>query len=94
MELARFRTQPYTCPYLPYETASLDYRIAEDMSAEAYHELLRRGWRRFGFDFFRPACPRCVKCRSLRIDVQELSPQGLAATSPSGGLLPGNVFDR
>jgi len=74
MELARFRTQPYTCPYLPYETASLDYRIAEDMSAEAYHELLRRGWRRFGFDFFRPACPRCLKCRSLRIDVQEFKP--------------------
>jgi len=74
MELARFRTQPYTCPYLPYEIASLDYRIAADMSAEGYHELLRRGWRRFGLDFFRPACARCVKCRSLRIDVQEFKP--------------------
>jgi len=44
------------------------------MTAEAYRELLRRGWRRFGLDFFRPACPRCVKCRSLRIDVPEFKP--------------------
>jgi arginine-tRNA-protein transferase len=69
----RFRTQPYTCSYLPLETASLEYRIVADIEAQEYGELLRRGWRRFGCDFFRPACPRCVKCRSLRVDVERFA---------------------
>jgi len=74
MDAVRFKTQPYTCSYLPFETASLEYRIAADVTEAEYGELLRRGWRRFGCDFFRPACPRCVKCRSLRIDVEKFKP--------------------
>ena len=74
MDAVRFKTQPYTCSYLPVETASLEYRIAADVTELEYGELLRRGWRRFGCDFFRPACPHCVKCRSLRIDVERFKP--------------------
>ena len=57
--------------YLPTETASLTYRIIRDLTAEQYNELLRRGWRRFGCEFFRPACPACVQCRSLRLPLQD-----------------------
>ena len=36
-------------------------------------ELLRRGWRRMGTHFFRPRCPQCDRCRSLRVDVEAFS---------------------
>src|SRR6266851_3419485 len=74
IDLTRFRTPLYTCSYLPYEIASLEYRILAGVTARAYQDLLQRGWRRFGQDFFRPACPQCVKCRSLRIKVDEFKP--------------------
>src|SRR5260221_6477797 len=53
---------------------SVEYRILAGVTAGSYQDLLRRGWRRFGEDFFRPACPRCVKCRSLRVNVGEFKP--------------------
>ncbi len=74
IDLTRFRTPLYTCSYLPSEIASLEYRILAGVTACSYRELLRRGWRRFGEDFFQPACPRCVKCRSLRVNVDEFMP--------------------
>ena len=73
-ERARFTTSPYRCPYLPGRTAALTYRVLTDLSARAYDELLRRGWRRFGCEFFRPACPGCVECRTLRLPVAEFTP--------------------
>src|SRR5262249_3847680 len=48
--------------------------ILAGITERAYQDLLCRGWRRFGEDFFRPACPRCVKCRSLRVNVDEFKP--------------------
>jgi arginine-tRNA-protein transferase len=73
-DLIRYKTPPYPCPYLPFEIASLDYRILVRATAQAYQDLLRRGWRRFGDNFFRPACSHCLKCRSLRINVDEFKP--------------------
>lgn len=67
LEVARFTTAPYGCAYLPTETAALAYRILLDVTAQQYEELLRRGWRRFGCEFFRPVCPACVACQSLRL---------------------------
>lgn len=74
LELQRATTSPHPCCYLARETATLDYRIIIDISPRDYEELLRRGWRRFGCQFFRPACATCQKCRSLRIDVQRFHP--------------------
>lgn len=73
-ELARFTTPPQRCPYVPAETAALAYRIIIDLRAEEYDALLSRGWRRFGCEFFRPACPLCAKCRPLRIKLPEFRP--------------------
>jgi len=73
-ELARFTTSPYGCPYLPDETASLTYRILVEISAQDYEEMLQRGWRRFGCEFFRPACAACAECRSLRLRLQHFTP--------------------
>lgn len=64
-----FETPPEACLYVPEEVASLNYRFYPAISAEQYGDLLARGWRRFGMQFFRPGCPNCVKCQSLRIIV-------------------------
>jgi arginine-tRNA-protein transferase len=70
-ELFRIIEQPRQCSYLPSETASLDLRAVQAVSGSEYADLLARGWRRFGWQFFRPACPRCTECRSIRILAQE-----------------------
>jgi arginyl-tRNA--protein-N-Asp/Glu arginylyltransferase len=74
IELARLTTKPYACPYLPGRMASLTYRILIDISTRDYEALLCRGWRRFGCEFFRPVCPSCTACRSLRVNLQDFTP--------------------
>lgn len=73
-ELHQWQTSPYRCSYLPSETAVLHYRLITALSAPAYDALLARGWRRFGCEFFRPVCPHCRQCRSLRVKVAEFTP--------------------
>ena len=73
-ELFRILEPPRRCSYLPAETASLELRLANEMSPAEYVRLLAGGWRRFGSQFFRPACPRCKECRSLRVLAQQFSP--------------------
>lgn len=74
IELNRFQTLPFDCSYLPGETERLDYRFVAIISADAYAHLLARGWRRFGRALFRPVCPSCAKCRSLRVLVSQFHP--------------------
>lgn len=63
-----------TCSYLPNESQSLTYRVSVDLPSAEYARLLSRGWRRQGVYFFRPNCPQCTKCRSLRVPVQDFRP--------------------
>jgi arginine-tRNA-protein transferase len=72
--MEHFRSFPQPCAYLPQEMASLEYRILREVSAGEYGEMLRRGWRRFGREFFRPACAPCDKCRSLRLPLGQFQP--------------------
>jgi leucyl-tRNA---protein transferase len=72
--LGEFTSPPGRCSYLPEETASLEYRLSLGMPAAMLGEWLRRGWRRHGCHLFRPACPVCVKCRSVRVDVERFAP--------------------
>ena len=74
VELYRAKSPRGSCGYLPDETSSLDYRLIATLGTPAYAEMLRRGWRRHGISFFRPACPSCRKCRSLRVDVARFAP--------------------
>jgi len=62
---------PRACSYIPPERASLEHRILLDVDAEELERLLERGWRRFGPDYFRPACPRCNACVPTRIVASE-----------------------
>lgn len=74
VDLFRSRTPLNTCSYLSAETSSLEYRVIPDLTAEVFQFLLERGWRRQGLSIFRPACPACRKCVSLRVDVQNFQP--------------------
>lgn len=73
-ELFRMIEPPRRCGYLPAESASLEIRAVADLTASEYEELLARGWRRFGWQIFRPACRSCSACRSLRVPVGQFVP--------------------
>ncbi len=73
-EIFRFLERPRPCSYLPHETASLEVRAVAAISAAEYSELLACVYRRFGWQVFRPACPECAACRSLRVLVREFKP--------------------
>jgi len=74
IELDRFHLPSPRCPYLPDQRAVMEYRILAGLTHQQYDQLLERGWRRFGMSFFRPACPDCTRCRSLRVDVERFAP--------------------
>jgi arginyl-tRNA--protein-N-Asp/Glu arginylyltransferase len=67
-EVLQFAENPRRCTYLPDETASLEYRVFDELDAADFQPLLERGWRRFGNYCFRPACMACGECRSIRVD--------------------------
>lgn len=75
-ELFHSIESPRECSYLPQETASLEIRGVAAMEPAEYADLLSRGYRRFGWQVFRPACAACSKCRSIRIPVREFVPNG------------------
>jgi len=75
-ETFRFIEDRRQCSYLPEETASLELRCIVDMKPGEYADLLARGYRRFGWQVFRPACPNCAKCRSVRVLVRDFAPSG------------------
>lgn len=74
ISLTTFCTDPTPCAYLPDRDASLFYEIVLRLSREEYEQRLLEGWRRFGHALFRPACPACQACLSLRIPVADFRP--------------------
>ena len=65
----RFLAPAGRCEYLPDQTARLEYEHVDRITAGEYLERLQGGWRRFGHLLFRPACPSCRMCQSLRVPV-------------------------
>src|SRR5829696_8323766 len=72
--LFRYIAPPSTCGYLPDRDWSLEYEMVVDISAGEYADRLRSGWRRFGGMLFRPQCPSCRACQTLRVDVARFHP--------------------
>ncbi len=66
-ELQRWVERPRPCSYVAERTAQLENRVLLDVTPEEMDTLLARGVRRFGPMFFRPACPTCQGCISLRM---------------------------
>jgi arginine-tRNA-protein transferase len=72
--LFRYVAAPGRCGYLPEQIWSLEYDYVAAISDVEYLALLKAGWRHFGPMLFRPRCPACTKCRSLRVRAAEFRP--------------------
>jgi arginyl-tRNA--protein-N-Asp/Glu arginylyltransferase len=70
----RFVSLPTVCHYLPGQTWRLEYELVGNITADEYLERMQNGWRRFGHTLFRPRCPECTACRTLRVLVDQFRP--------------------
>lgn len=57
------------CEYLPDRNWQLRYELVPHLRPADYLQRLQQGWRRFGYAMFRPDCPFCRMCQSLRVPV-------------------------
>ncbi|HVR74176.1 MAG TPA: arginyltransferase [Planctomycetota bacterium] len=71
---AGFATDTVTCPYLHDRPSRLEVRIAAQLSPAEHGEELAAGVRHFGRYYFRPICPGCKECISLRVLVRHFRP--------------------
>jgi len=70
-----YRSLPQTCPYLPDRAETLILSDpAEAIGADRYNLLLQEGFRRNGAIAYRPMCPDCQACLSVRVPVAEFRP--------------------
>lgn len=74
LSLFTFSTEPGPCEYLPDRECSLSYDVVGELTPLEYQEKLKAGWRRFGYSLFRPACPSCRMCQSIRVPVATFRP--------------------
>lgn len=65
---------PEPCAYLPDRLQRMEYIVATSVSAAEYQALMEEGWRHFGHLLFRPVCPECLRCRSVRVDAARFVP--------------------
>lgn len=72
--LFTFTSPTDQCGYLPDQRWQLRYEVVGSLTPDEYARRLRAGWRRFGFSLFRPECPECTRCRTLRVDVAAFRP--------------------
>lgn len=68
------REEPRECSYLADRLATLDHRILVDVTPGELETMLERGWRRFGPDYFRPACEGCTLCIPTRVPTETFRP--------------------
>jgi arginine-tRNA-protein transferase len=72
--LFQYVAPPIICGYLPDQDWSLEYEMVGQMTAAEYLDRLKGVWRRFGGMLFRPRCPACQACQSLRVLVDRFRP--------------------
>ncbi len=66
---------PDACPYLPGRTSRLPLRLPlQKLTPEQFDHRLAAGDRRSGPFLYRPSCPGCGACESLRIEVEKFQP--------------------
>jgi len=58
------------CSYLETKEQTLHYKVIDNCSKECNQTLVEMGYRRFGKMYFRPICPTCDECKSIKIDVK------------------------
>ena len=66
-------TAPAPCPYLPGRLEQKLVTTIDVDDPEAYNQLHGVGFRRSHEMAYRPVCPTCDDCKSLRIDVERFT---------------------
>ena len=74
IHLAPSVSAPGVCSYLPGRVSRTQYFYASDLDEFELDQLLSRGWRKFGFYFFRPFCESCRACIPVRVCVNSFTP--------------------
>ena len=67
-----YQSTNHRCPYIPRETAAnllIDPKF--QVTNHFYDTLIHNGFRRNGTLYYRPHCPSCSRCRSVRIRVKD-----------------------
>ena len=68
-------TQTFPCNYLTDQEEQLLVLLDNQLiNAASYDELMNIGFRRSGENIYRPHCPNCSACNSVRIPVEEFTP--------------------
>jgi arginyl-tRNA--protein-N-Asp/Glu arginylyltransferase len=68
-------TQAFSCSYLPEEKEQLlVFAETEQPDEQQYELLIGAGFRRSGEQIYRPHCPACQACQSIRIPVSLFGP--------------------
>ena len=68
-------TPKHQCSYLGHEQEQLLVLMDHSLlNASGYERLLTAGFRRSGNDIYRPHCPACSACQSLRIHSERFVP--------------------
>lgn len=73
-ELAFYLTPPAPCPYMPgreERKAFTPLNLGTNNPEAVHHLLARNGFRRSQMVSYRPACPNCSACVSVRIPVKD-----------------------
>ncbi len=70
-----YKSTTHSCPYLKdREAANLLVDPRFEVTPPLYDNLIRSGFRRNGKLYYRPHCPACMACRSVRIPVENFTP--------------------
>lgn len=71
VKLNFFASTPEPCSYLDNrKSVSAFANPHMDMDMDTYNELIRHGFRRSGGYIYRPHCPHCQECISVRVPVK------------------------
>ena len=67
-----FASTPEPCSYLAdRKSVSAFANPHMDMDMKTYNELIRHGFRRSGGYIYRPHCPQCQECISVRVPIKQ-----------------------
>ena len=96
-----FASTPEPCSYLDNrKSVSAFANPHMDMDMKTYNELIQHGFRRSGGYIYRPHCPSCQECISVRVPVRKhvYSRNELRAIKRNGDLkiniVPGRFRDQ
>ncbi len=62
------------CPYIEGKMWRFTYFFAREVLDSELSEILARGWRKFGFYYFKPVCHDCNACIPIRLRTDEFRP--------------------